>query len=110
MRPGYVEFVQYNSLFRMNERLSPAMTPPLHNLALHIIFHEERLKPLTKLILWHTWPLESPSSKLSPLISNKTALIAKPQGEVGRPGRNSYSLLVVLGWDKEDYQNVQVHW
>lgn len=86
------------------------MTPPLHNLALHIIFHEERLKPLTKLILRRTWPLESSSSKLvlSPLISKKTALIAKPQGEVGRPGRNGYSLLLVLGWDREDYQKVQV--
>jgi hypothetical protein len=86
------------------------MTPLFRTLALHIIFGKERPQPLTKLILRHTWPLESPSSKLvlSPLISNKTALIAKPHGEVGRPGRNGYSLSVVLGWDKEDYQKVQM--
>jgi hypothetical protein len=83
------------------------MTTPLRSLALHIIFGEEKLKPLTQLILRRTWPLESPSSKLvlSSLISNK---IAKPHGEVGRPGRNGYSLSVVLGWNREDYQKVQV--
>ncbi|KAJ3756599.1 hypothetical protein EV361DRAFT_869792 [Lentinula raphanica] len=33
--------------------------------------------------------------------------IAKPPGEVGRPGRGGYNLQKVLGWSKADYDEVK---
>ncbi|KAJ3723904.1 hypothetical protein C8R42DRAFT_641029 [Lentinula raphanica] len=40
-------------------------------------------------------------------ISEPQALIPKPKGEVCRPGRGGYNLEHVLGWDKDDLEEVK---
>ncbi|KAJ4499228.1 hypothetical protein C8R41DRAFT_915444 [Lentinula lateritia] len=40
--------------------------------------------------------------------SASSAKIPKPPGEVGRPGRGGYNLRKILGWSKQDYDNVKV--
>ncbi|KAJ3848114.1 hypothetical protein EV368DRAFT_86965 [Lentinula lateritia] len=40
--------------------------------------------------------------------SPSSAKIPKPPGEVGRPGRGGYNLRKILGWSKQDYDDVKV--
>ena len=76
-------------------------------LTLRTIFADEPLRPVHQLSMWRTWPFES---EAIPLISqaHSKALIPKPSGELGRPGRNGYSLSAALGWEMLVYKKVQV--
>ncbi|KAJ3806576.1 hypothetical protein F5876DRAFT_80554 [Lentinula aff. lateritia] len=58
----------------------------------------------------HQHSLPPPASVTYPRANNIIVLsqtIPKPPGEVGRPGRGGYNLKKILGWPKEDYDNVK---
>ncbi|KAJ3925376.1 MAG: hypothetical protein NXY57DRAFT_967929 [Lentinula lateritia] len=52
-----------------------------------------------------SFPESRPSCYKRP--SPSSPKILKPPGEVGRPGRGGYNLRKVLGWSKQDYDNVK---
>lgn len=68
------------------------------------VFDDEQQRQVTQLTLRKVWPMQAPD----PPSPSSTRLVVKPKGEVGRPGRNGYSLSVVLGWEKSIYLKVQV--
>ena len=72
---------------------------------LRTIFADEPARPKYQLSMRRIWPQESIVPTLQIGIK---ALIPKPSGEVGRPGRNGYSLSSALGWDRVAYKKVQV--
>ncbi|KAJ3804126.1 hypothetical protein F5876DRAFT_83729 [Lentinula aff. lateritia] len=52
----------------------------------------------------HLFPGPPPSCYSRPCPSMK---IPKPPGEVGRPGRGGYNLRKILGWSRQDYDNLK---
>ncbi|KIJ90197.1 hypothetical protein K443DRAFT_15430 [Laccaria amethystina LaAM-08-1] len=78
-------------------------------LTLRTIFADEPLRTVHQLSMrrtWPTWPFESEAIPLISQVHSK-ALIPKPSGELGRPGRNGYSLSAALGWEMFVYKKVQ---
>ncbi|KAH7872789.1 uncharacterized protein C8R40DRAFT_1173185 [Lentinula edodes] len=53
----------------------------------------------------HLSPGPPPSCYSRPCPSSMK--IPKPPGEVGRPGRGGYNLRKILGWSRQDYDNVK---
>ncbi len=84
--------------------------PPTTN---RCVFKPERLIIRSVITSQQVFPLteDSAGAALAPSFASTSTsqeLIAKPAGEVGRPGRNSYSLEDTLKWGKGLYAEIQV--
>jgi hypothetical protein len=44
------------------------------------------------------------------MLESESVTIPKPKGVVGRIKEGGYSLIRVLGWEKEQYNEIQVVW
>jgi hypothetical protein len=81
---------------------------------LHTIFPPEVDTSSLRLTSRIVWPAEDPRIITSPLhltdrhAGSERLLIPKPKGVVGRIKEGGYSLIKVLGWEREQYNEIQV--
>jgi hypothetical protein len=80
----------------------------------HVIFRPEVDISSLRLTSRTVWPAEVPHTVTSPShtvdlhATSERPLIPKPKGVVGRVKEGGYSLIKVLGWERGQYNEIQV--
>jgi hypothetical protein len=96
---------------------NPNCMPPSPQLTLHTVFPPEVDRSSLQLTSRVIWPDEVLSIQTTQSHRSNTHTaelksdrmpIPKPKGVVGRIKEGGYSLFAVLGWEKEQYKEVQV--
>ena len=91
--------------------------PDNPRITLHTVFPPEVDRSSLRLTTKIVWPTEVSPILTIPLHSANTLVAAlqtervsipKPKGVVGRIKEGGYSLIKVLGWDRKQYNEVQV--
>jgi hypothetical protein len=88
--------------------------PNFPRLTLHIVFPREVDRSSLLLTYQVVWPAEVSSVPLNDVhsvaLEPGNITIPKPKGVVGRIKEGGYSLVKVLQWEKDQYNEVQVRW
>ena len=88
--------------------------PNFPRLTLHIVFSREVDRSSLLLTYQAVWPAEVSLVHLNDVhsvaLEPGNITIPKPKGVVGRIKEGGYSLVKVLQWEKDQYNEVQVRW
>jgi hypothetical protein len=88
--------------------------PNFPRLTLHTVFPREVDRSSLLLTYRVVWPAEVSSVPLNDVhsvaLEPGNITIPKPKGVVGRIKEGGYSLVKVVRWEKDQYNEVQVRW